>query len=332
MAQGGLDARDRSRSPGRTTVCTIIEKVTALCKALENSVEMALEKADGRPQDVVVVLDLDETCFTAATDNALATSAWFENVMERWPPILQAETGMSRPEVLMECLALVDCFYPLVAAKLTEEALPELLQKYKANGIATIGLTARRPDLAPVTWHQLGEGCALIFDSLSPPLDAASVKTLENHLRMNGHAAPDNPDAWEGIRQDRGVWFTANANKGALLRQVLKTGSHVVFADDSERHLHDVRAALDGHAASVRLLHYTAAKDAAQARLNIDSCDLALAGHCATLFEKENSGFMDLVQSKQKFLKAFVSSQLEHLDAQQKPINPSLISLARSLL
>merc|ERR1719223_990415 len=108
--------------------------------------------------------------------------------MQRWPPVLQLEAGLSNAEVLMECLAVVDCFYPLVPAKITEDGLPSLLEGLKHKGIATIGLTARRPDLAEATWQQLGDRCSLVFDSLSPPLDAASVQKLESHLRSNDAA------------------------------------------------------------------------------------------------------------------------------------------------
>jgi len=291
----------------------------------------ALEEARGRVEDVVVVLDLDETCFTANTTDALATSAWFEDLQQRLVPILRSEAGMKPVEVLLESLALVDCFYPLVPAKVTEEALPGLLRKYKAEGVATIGLTARGPDLAQATWQQFGDECPLVFDSLSPPLDSSSLKDLEELLKANGHAAPDCPDDWPGILQDRGVWFTANANKGAMLRHTLKAGLHVIFADDSERHLHNVLAALDGHAASVRVLHYTAAKDAAKARLDAVSCDLALAGHCAALYQKRDRRFLELVQRKPEVLKAIVGHQVQHLESQQQPVDASLRSLASLL-
>jgi len=298
---------------------------------VERSVQSALEHAEGRPEDVVVVLDLDETCFTANTENALATSAWFEDLMQRWVPVLQSEAGMTHAEVLMECLAVVDCFYPLVPAKITEEGLPGLLESLKHKGIATIGLTARRPDLAEATWQQLGDRCYLVFDSLSPPLDPASVRELEDYLRSNGYAAPDNPDAWEGIRQDRGVWFTANANKGAMLRQILKAGTHVIFADDSARHLHDTKAALDGYAASLCLLHYITAKESAKKQLDAESCDQVLAAHCAALFEQEHPAFMALVQSKQSFLRSFINQQMQRLEASQTPPDASLRSLAALL-
>jgi len=326
----GSDSRSRSRSRERSTAVTDIEKVTQLCSAVEQSLRNALDKAAGKAGDVVVVLDLDETCFTADTDNALATSAWFEDLMQRWVPTLGPEEGMSHSDVLLECLAVVDCFYGLVPARLTEEALPGLLRTCQTGGIATVGLTARRPDLAPVTWQQLGN-CVLVFDSLSPPPSEASVNELEEFLKANGHAAPDNPDRWEGIRQDRGVWFTANANKGAVLRQTLKAGMHVIFADDSERHLHCVKDALDGHAASLSLLHYTAAKDAAKERLNIESCDIALARHCATLFQNKHEAFMQLVQQKQRFLKAFITRQLRQIEDGQKQVDAPLRSLAACL-
>jgi len=246
-------------------------------------------------------------------------------------PTLQSEVGKTHADVLMEIFALIDCFYSLVPAKLTEEALPRLLKGLKHKGIATVGLTARGPHLPEATWQQLGNRCPLVFDSLSCPLDAASVQKLESHLRSNGYAAPDNPDAWEGIRQDRGVWFTANANKGAMMRQILKEGTHVIFADDSARHLHAAKAALDGYAASVSLLHYTAAKDSAKKRLHAESCDQALAGHCAALFQQEQPAFMSLVQSRQAFLRAFINKQMQRLEASQTAPDASLRSLAASL-
>merc|ERR1711971_566408 len=150
---------------------------------------------------------------------------------------------------------------------------------------------------------------------------------MGNFLRSNGYAAPDNPDNWEGIRQDRGVWFTANANKGAVLRQTLAAGKHVIFADDSERHLHDVRKALDGYAASLCLLHFTSAKESAKNRLDPAHCDATLATHCATLFTNKDVGFMKLVQQKQRFLQAFINQQMRLLALTAEPIDESLRSL-----
>merc|ERR1712150_69872 len=232
-------------------------------------------------------------------------------------------------DVLMEALTLVDCFYPFVPARLTEEALPDFLKSCKAQGIATVGLTARRPDLAAATWQQLGDACVLVFDSLSPPWDDKSVKELEDLLRKGGHAAPDNPESWEGIRQDRGVWFSANANKGAVLRHTLKSGSHVIFADGSERHLHNVRDLLCDHAASTRLLHFTAAKDAAIEKLDIEHCDSSIARHCAALFQEKHADFMKLVEGKQRLLKSFIADQLDRSDL--KAVQEGLHSLASSL-
>jgi len=315
----------------RRTDVAGIEKVTQLCASVERSLAAALEKAQGRAGGVVLVLDLDETCFTADRGDGLATSAWFEDLLQRWVPLLKSEAGMEPPEVLMESLAVVDCFYSCVAARLTEAALPELLKSCTARGIATIGLTARRPGLAPITWQQLGGEPPLVFDSLVPPMDDKAVAELEGYLRANGHAAPDNPDKWEGIGQSRGVWFTANANKGAILRQTLPAGSHVIFADDSERHLHNVRDALDGHAASVSLLHYTAAKDAAKERLDVAKCDLALAAFCADLHQRSDPALMELVGSKQTFLKTFIGRRLDEAAARQEQADEALKSLAAAL-
>merc|ERR1712008_577187 len=118
-------------------------------------------------------------------------------------------------------------------------------------------------------------------------------------------------DAWEGIRQDRGVWFTANANKGAMLRQIAKAGTHVVFADDSARHLHDAKAALDGYAALLCLLHYITANDSSKLQLDAESCDQVLAAHFAALFEQEHPAFVALVQSKHSFLRSFINQQMQ---------------------
>lgn len=52
-------------------------------------------------------LDLDE-CFMPQNADALGTSAWFEEIVHRWAPVLEAEAGMNYMATLFAVLAVVD--------------------------------------------------------------------------------------------------------------------------------------------------------------------------------------------------------------------------------
>merc|ERR1712129_218269 len=118
---------------------------------------------------------------------------------------------------------------------------------------------------------------------------------------------------------------------GSLLRKLLEPDMHVIFADDSLRHLEGVGASLDGYAASVTLFHFTAATSAAKKKLDAASCDQALASHCAALFAEQHPGFLKLVQEKQAFLVRFITGQVTARKEAKQTIESSLQALAQAL-
>ena len=285
-----------------TDVAEVVE-VTELCAELERCLEAALERAGGDASHVVLVLDLDETAFTPLNPDALGTSAWFEDIHKRWVPKLELSDTMSSIETLFAILGLVDAFYPRVPVGPSDDALPALLRKYNAAGVSSMGLTARRPALSTATWAQMGDRCN--FEFIWPA--APKLEGLDDLLRSPEHVR--DPKSWEGLSFERGVWFTSNVNKGSLLRAVLQPGMHVVFADDSVRHLVAANAALDGHAASVACLHFTAATSAASKNLNAAKCDEQLAAHIVDLFEEKDPLTTTLVQTC-PFVQRFLAEQL----------------------
>merc|ERR1712218_535661 len=137
-----------------------------------------------------------------------------------------------------------------------------------------------------------GDRCELKFDSLAPPQGPEAIAEMAKSLR----AESPSPSSWEGISCERGVWFTANANKGSVLRRLLPPRKHVIFADDSLRHVNAVRTALDGHAASVAALHFTSATTVARERLDTASCERAIAGHMVALFAEGDAGLLSIVR------------------------------------
>ena len=210
---------------------------------------------------------------------------------------------MSYTATLMAVLNVVDAFYPKVPVGPTDEGLSALLRKYKKLGVTTMGLTARRPALAEATWCQMGDRCN--FEWNYHPL--VEVASLEGEMRCKEHV--EDPDVWDGLSFERGVWFTSNANKGSLMAKVIKPGMHIVFADDSHRHLVAAQNALRGHAASLACLHFTAATSAAKEKLNATNCDAQLSQHVAELFKEGNPLVAGLVKSREPFLARFMEEQ-----------------------
>lgn len=292
-------------------------EIADLCVFLDRHLQTALASAGGDTSKVVLVLDLDETCFTPLTHDGLATSVWFEDIMKRWSPVMEEAEGWTYSATLAAILALVDAFYRRIPVGPTEAALAGLLRRYRTLGVATIGLTARRPGLAAATWQQMGTTCELEFDSLEAPMSTETVAEWNRKMRAGEHGPPVSAQ-WEGFSSERGVWFTSNANKGAVCQAVLKPGKHIVFADDSLRHVQAVESALKESAASVTALHYTAATSAAKRRLDTASCDRVMAGHIAALFLENDPAILSIVRQKDVFLRRFIAGEIAKHEAGEK--------------
>jgi len=317
-------AAKRSTPP---TEVSILTEVSDLCNSLEDRLQAALASAAGDASRVVLVLDLDETCFTPLTDDGLATTAWFEDILARWAPKLEKSEGLSFEETLEAVHVLARAFYSRIAVRPTEEGLSALLQKYKALGVASIGLTSRRPFIAGATWAQMQRTCNLEFDSLASPLDADRLRFLEEALRAGTYGAPT-PTNWAGISFERGVWFTSGANKGAVLRIVLDAGKHVIFADDTLSHVQSVASALFDHAASVSSLHFTTASADAKRRVIGGNVDRSLAHHFAALFAEKDPIVVALVQKRNALLRGLIAEQMDAISPQ---VDPALQNLASAL-
>ena len=179
-----------------TTDVAEVASITDLCSELTRCLDAAITKAGGDASRVILVLDLDETAFTPLNPDALGTSAWFEDIYKRWCPKL--EDAMTGKDTLFAILELVDAFYPRVPVGPTEAALPDLLRKYNAAGVSSMGLTARRPQLAAATWAQMGDRCDFEFLWTAP----AQLEALEASLRTEEHVR--DPASWEGLSFERG--------------------------------------------------------------------------------------------------------------------------------
>merc|ERR1712060_556243 len=107
-----------------------------------------------------------------------------------------------------------------------------------------------------------------------------------------------------------------------MLRNLLEPRKHVIFVDDSLRHVKAVNTSLDGHAASVTALHFTAATTAAKEKLDAISCDRALAGHIAALFAEKDAAILELVQKRQAFLHRFITGHVSCEQQAKRDIDP----------
>jgi hypothetical protein len=280
-----------------------IVEVTDLCGGLNTALVASLHEAGGDSSRVVLVLDLDETAFTPTNPDGLGTSKWFEDIVARYAPRLERDEGMDFTATLKAVLDVVDVFYHHVDVAPTDSRLCTLLRECKSRGIATFGLTSRRPALATATWTQMGNRCDFEWNFKPPP----ELSRLEDEMRCVEHV--QDPDLWDGLSFEKGVWFTSNANKGSLLKKVLIPGMHVVFADDSLRHLIAAQDALKGHAASLSCLHFTAATKAAEENLHAANCDLRMAAYVFDLLKSGDHSVRSLVEQKNLFVRHFMIDQ-----------------------
>ena len=179
------------------------------------------------PDELLVVLDLDDTSITSPAGQLLGRSDMFYHLLTKEQ---KAQPGKTKKEVAETIDPLLEAVYRRVAVIATDDQLPDTLNNLKARNIVAIGMTARGQGISAVTQEQLKRANITFYDT--GPLREVQLK--------DGRT----------IRIEHGVVMVSHGNtKGESLVALIKQGflehpSQVVMIDDRQKHLDDVAAAL----------------------------------------------------------------------------------------
>ncbi|WP_062262746.1 DUF2608 domain-containing protein [Endozoicomonas arenosclerae] len=187
------------------------------------------------PDDILIILDLDDTTITSPQGQLLGRSDMFYYLLDKEQ---KAHPDKTKEELAESIDPLLVEVYKKVAVVPTDEELPGVLDNLRERGIKVIGMTARGRKIADVTQMQL-ERAGIHFTDTGP----------EKVFKLSGDRS---------IKLIHGVVMVSHGNKkGETLVELLKKGafkrpSQVVMIDDRESHLNDMSEALNSYDAKIR--------------------------------------------------------------------------------
>lgn len=187
--------------------------------------------ADMQKEDVLIVLDLDDTIAMSILDPVF--KPWFNKVLV--------------PHKDLPKLNFKHRFNYIAQLKPMESTTIELLKDLQKQGIPIIILTARMANLAQRTHEQVSR----------IGLDLSQSLSLANHTIP---ACPELP-----VPFHQGMLLCSEQNKGAVLSSFLKHNSlspkKVIFVDDRTDHVASVNRAMQTMDIDCTTIHYTRKKE-----------------------------------------------------------------------
>ncbi|MGI9273302.1 MAG: DUF2608 domain-containing protein [Endozoicomonas sp.] len=177
--------------------------------------------------NTLVLMDLDDTTITSPEGQWLGHSDMFYYLLKRE---MAAHPEKSKTEVAEAIDPLLLEVYRRVPVILTDETLPEVIERLKSHGVTVLGFTARGRENNEVTIEQLQRADILFTDTGSSRFLAIGDK--------------------RSFRMEKGVVFVSHVNrKGETLVALLKSGNlkkprQVMLIDDRQSHLDDMAKAL----------------------------------------------------------------------------------------
>ncbi len=187
-----------------------------------------------------VTLDKTTYLFTDLDDTLLrpiehiGSTKWF---VEKWNEY--KSMGHQDHKALQTAISDLGEVYKTIDFRLMESHLCDLLQELRERNIIIHGLTARSLHLSDIT-HKHCKQVGLCFDTVS-----------HEHPLIGAYPAG----------HVEGIIFCGNCSKGSIARQIAsqwpdKENIHVIFIDDSAKHVDSVVTELEGIIGKVTGLHY----------------------------------------------------------------------------
>ena len=186
------------------------------------------------PQQLLLLLDLDDTSITSPEGQWLGRSDMFYYLLDRE---MATHPDKSKQEVAERIDPLLVEVYRRVPVIPTDNKLPAIVEQLKSKGVTVLGFTARGRGINEVTLEQL---------------DKTGI-----HFTDTGPSRFLPIDDKRSFRMERGVVFVSHGNrKGETLVSLLKKGvlakpARVMLIDDRQRHLDDMAQALSGYDARI---------------------------------------------------------------------------------
>lgn len=201
-----------------------------------------LKVSDYGTDQVLIVLDIDNTILTSDTD--LGSDIWY-----RWQSG-ELETKPDSDQILSkDCLynEAIALLYKLNTMSLTDSLLPDYINAWQNKGITVIALTSRSPNCRAATERELERN--------GIDLSKTELKTIEGN-RLNLDYSFNNRE----MSYSNGIFMVSGMNKGDMLEHIIgRTGNSfksIVFVDDTRKNIDAVKNKYSSHVNVDAVLFY----------------------------------------------------------------------------
>ncbi|WP_299073150.1 DUF2608 domain-containing protein [uncultured Paraglaciecola sp.] len=196
-------------------------------------------------ENVLVVLDIDNTILTSTTD--LGSDVWYQ-----WQRGKLAVKPTAAQQVACLFEDSIGLLYELAPMKLTEQNVDHNITNWQKAGHTVIALTSRAPKYRAATERELARNQVNLAASALVPKGQDSMTFREIKGRE--------------ISYMQGVMMTSGLNKGEMLQHLLdktqREFSAIVFVDDSQKNIDNIyKAYQDVKNLDMRIYHYTHIED-----------------------------------------------------------------------
>lgn len=190
--------------------------------------------------ETLLLLDIDETLLTGG--DGYGGERWYDDRIRA-----SVQKGMAEEEAVIEANAAWEAAQPDLPVAITEDTVLEILETAKKRKVATMGLTARRPQTSALTARQL--------------------KSLGIDLRLTQWRSDDFSITVQA-RHVAGILYGGPlVEKGLLLGTLLDVSKtlpqQIVFADDKAHHAQQVKAQCQARGIIAHCFQYLRHRDCA---------------------------------------------------------------------
>ncbi|MBP7461330.1 MAG: DUF2608 domain-containing protein [Candidatus Delongbacteria bacterium] len=194
-------------------------------------------------EEVLVVLDIDNTILTGDTD--LGSDLWYQ-----WQNSELEIKPTQDQKLTKDCLfnEAINLLYELGTMSLTDSLLPDYIKKWQNGEISIMALTSRSPHSRAATEREL------LRNHID--LRVTEPQTIEgNKLSLNYALSRD-------LSYRNGIFMTSGMNKGEMLAHIMsrlgRSYQAIVFVDDTRGNIDSVKNRYSACSSiDLTLFHYT---------------------------------------------------------------------------
>ena len=213
------------------------------------------------PENVLLVFDIDSTLLAMNQD--LGSDPWF-----KWQESLPEDSPQRVASDFAGLLRVQGLLYAIAGMKPTETDLPERLSAWQRQGFQTMALTARGYDYRDATRRELiRNGFKFSPNPSFPPSELGEPFYPYRPATVSALGLPTLTAQKLSQRSPRlvtfaeGVFMSAGQDKGVMLRRVLSQSRQnvaaIVFVDDGDNNVVNMRNAFSSTSIDLHLFDYT---------------------------------------------------------------------------